>query len=131
MSIRTPEIEDRICERLAGGESLRSICRDPEMPCKSVIMEWLAEDAAFADHYARAREIGIDERFEAMSEEVSQIDDNNRARLIFDMRRWELAKLAPKKYGDKVDHNHTGGVNMHHTVEFVDPDGEAAIPPSV
>lgn len=121
MSLRTPELAECICGLLAAGNSLRAICRTPGMPSKSFVMEWLSEDKAFADQYARARELGIDERFEAMADEVETIEDNNRARLVFDMRRWELSKLAPKKYGDKIDHNHSGDVNMHHTVEFVDP----------
>jgi hypothetical protein len=31
----------RICERIARGESLASICRDPSMPAESTVYRWL------------------------------------------------------------------------------------------
>jgi hypothetical protein len=39
-----------------------------------------------------------------------------RARLRFDARRWLMSKLAPKKYGDKVELEHTG--EQKHTITF-------------
>ena len=47
---------DLICERLADGESLRSICRSEDMPGRTTVFKWLRELPAFADQYARARE---------------------------------------------------------------------------
>lgn len=32
---------DRICERIACGESLAAICRDPSMPGESTVYRWL------------------------------------------------------------------------------------------
>ena len=34
---------DRICERIAEGESLASVCRDPSMPAQSTVYRWLKE----------------------------------------------------------------------------------------
>ena len=34
---------DRICERIAAGEYLASICRDPSMPAESTVYRWLKE----------------------------------------------------------------------------------------
>ena len=34
---------DRICARIAEGESLRQICLDPEMPAESTVFRWLKE----------------------------------------------------------------------------------------
>jgi hypothetical protein len=31
-----------------------------------------------------------------------------RSRLRFDERRWYLSKLAPKRYGDRTAHEHSG-----------------------
>ncbi|MFX8836770.1 hypothetical protein ABTM80_19580, partial [Acinetobacter baumannii] len=45
----------RICERIAGGESLRAICRDDGFPARATVFRWLAEHPTFAEHYARAR----------------------------------------------------------------------------
>jgi hypothetical protein len=43
-SIRTREIENEICFRIAGGESLRHICLDPKMPCRDTVFRWLRGD---------------------------------------------------------------------------------------
>lgn len=43
-SIYPPALADMICARLASTESLRAICRDPEMPSHSTVMRWLSAD---------------------------------------------------------------------------------------
>jgi hypothetical protein len=43
-SIRTREIENEICQRIAHGESLRHICLDPKMPCRDTFFRWLRND---------------------------------------------------------------------------------------
>jgi hypothetical protein len=115
----TQETADAICSRIAGGESLRSICNAEEMPDKATVFRWLAdsEKAAFRDQYARAREAQADH----MAEEILQIADDGtndtyptenglavnqdviaRSRLRVDARKWLASKMAPKKYGDKI-----------------------------
>ena len=34
------------------------------------------------------------------------------ARLRVDTRKWAAARLAPKKYGDHIQHEHKGGINF-------------------
>lgn len=79
----------------------------------------LLEDESRSKRYARATEMRADK----MAEEIIQISDNvggdvvklpdgreivdhavvQRDRLRVDARKWILAKMNPKKYGDKVD----------------------------
>ena len=33
-----------------------------------------------------------------------------------DTRKWAAARLAPKKYGDRVEHDHKGGLNFQPAV---------------
>lgn len=108
VSTYTTEVGDAICERIASGESLRSVCRDKAMPNKSTVLRWLVSEQAFRAQYEVSKDVGIDERFEEIDELVAKESDTPRARLIWDMRRWELSKLAPKKYGDKITQEHTG-----------------------
>ncbi|HWT59738.1 MAG TPA: terminase small subunit protein [Rhizobium sp.] len=58
----TQALAETICDRIADRESLRSICRDEDMPAKSTVLSWLADDgkAAFRARYALAREILAD-----------------------------------------------------------------------
>lgn len=103
-SIYTQEIADTICKALAEGKSLRSICRDEGMPTEATVRMWAADDReGFYSQYTRARDIGLD----CVAEEVFEIADDGadhqRDRLRFDARRWYLSKLAPKRYGDKLE----------------------------
>ena len=111
----TPKTADKICERIADGESLRKISEDADMPHASTVHRWLADEAqgAFREQYARAREdqadFYADQIIEIADEgaggEGGAGDDNTavqRARLRVDARKWKASKLAPKKYGDKV-----------------------------
>lgn len=120
----TAEVTAAICERLGLGESLRQICADESMPGKSTVMRWLHDHKEFRDQYARARE----DQAEHWAEEIIQISDDGtndtqtdevghervnqdviaRSRLRVDTRKWLMARMAPKKYGDKVVQEHTG-----------------------
>ena len=120
----TQETANQICNRLAGGESLRSITEDPTMPSRQTIYSWMTARPAFLDQYVRARE----EQAESMADEIVAIADEtpettpvfNRdgeqidikldsayiqwQRNRIDARKWTAAKLRPKKYGDRVVH---------------------------
>ena len=113
MHVYTDELAEEILDRLATGESLLSICRDPHMPDEKAVRKWVKERPnTFGPDYARAREFG----FDSIAEQVLEIGggdftgpdgyvDNGaiqQARLLSDNHKWFLSKLAPKKYGDKV-----------------------------
>ncbi len=128
------EIAETICARMAEGESLRSICRDHYMPHRSSVYQWLRKNAAFADLYTQARERLV----EHWADEILNIADDvttdyitkvgrngheyeavdqehiQRSRLRVDTRKWLMSKLAPWKYGDRVEHEHLGVVTVTH-----------------
>lgn len=101
----TQEVADRICEELAIGKSLRSVCLSEDMPAIRTIFNWFRSHPEFLLQYEKAKQESAD----AMSEEVLEIADNEnmedvqRARLRVDTRKWLMAKMKPKKYGDKMD----------------------------
>lgn len=120
-------VAEAITERIADGESLRSICSDEAMPAKSTVFKWLSQNKEFADQYARARE----EQAETLASEIVAIADEKdgraivggegeevavvfdstavaRNRLRVDARKWVAAKLKPKVYGEKVTTELTG-----------------------
>lgn len=136
----TTEIADAICERIADGESLRSICSDDGMPNKATVFRWLGKHEEFGDQYARAREAQADTLFD----EVLDIADDarndwmerngdgdagyvangehiQRSRLRIDARKWMAGKMRPKKYGDSMNLNHDGTIRVEKaSVEFID-----------
>ncbi len=128
------EIAETICARMAEGESLRAICRDHYMPHRSSVYQWLRKNAAFADLYTQARELLVehwgDELLEISDDgttdyvikkgrngtEYEAVDQEHiqRSRLRVDTRKWLMSKLAPRKYGDHIDVEHTGGLTVTH-----------------
>lgn len=101
---------EEICDRIADGESLRRICEDKTMPDRRTVLRWLDVHPAFAAKYARAREAQGD----AMDEKILAVADactNETAaadRVKILAYQWRAAKLAPKKYGEKVQQELSG-----------------------
>lgn len=109
----TAEVADVICNRLANGESLYGICKAKDMPPESTVRGWVVDDhAGFAAKYARSRDVGLDHVAERVIAIADGKGDSQRDRLRFDARRWYLSKLAPKRYGDKKEVEHSGGVTV-------------------
>ena len=102
------EVADAICERLVNGESMRTICKDEDMPAVSTVFRWLTMVPAFSEQYARAR----DEQADTLADEILAIadtaEDAQKARLQVDVRKWYAGKLRPKKYGEKVTQEVSG-----------------------
>lgn len=97
------------------------------MPSEATVRAWALDDVeGFAAHYTRARELG----YECLADDILEIsddgkndtytdDDGNvrtdqdviaRSRLRVDSRKWMLAKMLPKRYGEKLDLNHSGSI---------------------
>jgi len=112
-----PEVAADICSLLADGESLRKVCERPGMPNKATVFRWLAQHDEFRDQYAKATETRADAIFEEMFDIADSVTEEaaavGKARLRIDTRKWALARMNPKKYGDKVsqeiDHKSSDG----------------------
>ena len=142
------EIAERICAEIACSEmSLKQICEsDPELPAYRTAFLWLARHEEFVQLYARAKRL----QAEVIAEGMLDIADDgtndwtkrlaykgpvpdwevngeniNRSRLRVDIRKWLLAKLLPKKYGDIVENRQAdanGEKLQAIRVEFVVPE---------
>nr|WP_241430770.1 hypothetical protein [Tatumella saanichensis] len=87
------------------------------------MFRWIQSFDDFRNQYARAREVQAD----VLAEEIIEIADDSsgdvivdedgreqtnhervaRSRLRVDARKWYASKLAPKKYGDRIQHEQT------------------------
>lgn len=119
---------DLICERLATGESLRSICSSDDMPSQTSVFRWLRDNESFREQYARAREDQAETIFDEMLDiaddssldripgkeggSIVDLDHIQRSRLRIDARKWVLGKLAPKKYGERQHIEHSGSITL-------------------
>lgn len=103
----TQELADTICERMANGETLRAICRDLGFP-HSTVIEWTMTNKSFSDQYAQARLKQADAYADMILDEAFNSHDAQIGRLRVDALKWVASKLAPKRYGDKVEVEQTG-----------------------
>lgn len=123
---------DRICERLAAGESLNAICKDDGYPAESTVRSWALQDIdGFAAKYARAREVqahflaeqiitisdtpqeGVETTVKADgTSETKHGDMLGHRKLQVDARKWYLSKVLPKVYGEKIETTHKGTVGV-------------------
>ena len=107
-----------ICARMAEGASLRSVCRSEGMPSTSTVMRWLDEDAEFREQYARAMNMRADVKFEELddvSEDAVMAESAVKIaglRLKADNIKWQLGKMSPKKYGEKIEATHEVGESI-------------------
>ena len=93
------------CQRLIDGESLKAIVKDPSMPSWYAIWDYMSRDPEAQARYAHARAaqahcIAQD----AIDDAVKGSGDPARDRLAFEARRWYVSKIAPKWFGDRVEH---------------------------
>jgi hypothetical protein len=114
----SPELATEVLTRLADGRSLRSVCGDEEMPSLSTVMKWLRENEAFSQQYAGAREARADVMFEELDEVSEDAASAESAvtvaglRLKADNIKWKLARMSPKKYGEKIETTHAGAIGI-------------------
>lgn len=112
----TEEKALEICELVADGQSINKISKMPGMPNRSTILKWFRDVPEFSTMYARAKEIG----FEVLADEIIDLadaevntdkDQLRRHQLMIDTRKWLLAKLQPRKYGERVTQEIVGDAN--------------------
>ena len=103
-SAYTPELADEICHRLSLGETLRTIIStSPHMPDRVTIYRWLENNENFRNQYTRARAEQADYYAEQIVDEAMSSHDAQIGRLRVDALKWAASKMAPKKYGEKVE----------------------------
>jgi hypothetical protein len=125
-SLNTPELQEELLTWIASGQTLRAFCRQSGKPAWRTVYDWIEADPELAARIARARDLGAD----AIAEEALSIADTPLAgqivtedadgkkvvtedmlghrKLQVETRLKLLAKWNPKKYGDKLETQHTG-----------------------
>lgn len=132
-----PEVRAQVLKDIMAGKSLRAISEQEGMPAPATVVEWVKSDTAYAEQYARAKEV----QAHLMAEEIISISDESgadvildpatgkwavngevvaRARLRADSRKWLLSKMLPKVYGEKMELEakvkHEGPVTVEHVI---------------
>jgi hypothetical protein len=107
----TPELLDAICDELSAGKSLNSICRTLGINVGTV-RKFVTKEKARMDRMHAARMEGTD----AVMDDIRDFDiiemDPNRARVALDALKFYVTRMNPEKYGDKIDLNVRGKLDM-------------------
>lgn len=125
------DMQNEVLRLHSEGNTIASICRMENMPSRGSIYAWIIEDEAFAQQFARIRDMAMD----AIADEALSIADTplngvtiqesdqfGRTTITSDMlghrklqvetRLKLLAKWSPKKYGDKIQTEHSGEIKV-------------------
>jgi len=103
-TIYSQELADEICTRLSHGETLRTIiASSPHLPGRTTIYRWNADNESFRNQYTKARAEQADYYAELIVDESYSSHDAAIGRLRVDALKWAASKMAPKKYGDKIE----------------------------
>ena len=107
------QIITEICKGLSTGEPLASLCRSPDMPSREAIYQWVKEDPALLDRLNAAKDDGADCLAQGCLAIVDDLKEDPASRRIrVETRMKLLSKWFPKRYGDRVEVEQSGTVNM-------------------
>jgi hypothetical protein len=126
-------IADSVCDGIATeSKGLAQIIRERDLPVSpSLIYKWIQQNDSFRERYARAKA----DQARVLADEITEISDNTQVgeivtekedgkveikradmlehrKLRIESRKWLAAKLLPKVYGDKVDMNVSGSLDL-------------------
>lgn len=100
----TDELIERICDEIASGNGIRQVCAEDWCPSEPSIYRRMATDPEFAERIGKARAAQQEREIEEcvhMADEATT-EDWQVVKLRIWARQWRASKLAPKKYGDKL-----------------------------
>ena len=121
------EILNNIFNMIESGKSLRFALSQIPLS-SSTFFIWIEEDPEKSKQYAYVTDIRTELKFESIEQDYSEEPQRDAEtgridsawvqlqRLKIDAKKWELSKLNPKKYGDKIQQEHSGEVKTTTTV---------------
>lgn len=109
---------EAILEGMSKGQTLTSLCAQWDLH-PTTWNDWCADDEGLGIAHAHARDAGYDAIASALRETArgtgESTKDVQRDKLIIDTDLKLLAKWDPKRYGDKQQVEHSGGVTFNAT----------------
>ena len=126
----SPIIDEVLAAIATTPKSLKTICEEIESaPTAKTFWKWMENDNELSERYARAKSAQLEVLADQLvdladtdrifcrkvttkadgSVETATLDQVERTKVQIDTRKWLLAKLNPKKYGDKLAHTGADG----------------------
>lgn len=106
----TPDLALKVCELIAGGETVGSIAKTNGLPSKPTIYRWLSQHPKFFDAYERARELSaqsFDDEALDMARELRGANDFTGTKvqaynIAMGQLRWSASRRDKGRYGQQV-----------------------------
>jgi len=123
------KIAEKIFQHMRDGLSAHKACKLAGIP-QGTFNGWIDDDVELAEQYTRARS----ELLERLADELLDISDSDvdtlpdgkkdwaaiqKHKLQVDTRKWLLSKLAPRKYGDRIEVAGDADSPLVHRIERV------------
>jgi len=120
MDARIQKAQKIIAEIADTGKSLRSVCEMQGVK-PSTFLLWISQFDGLSEQYARAMQVRADTHFSEIVEisdnqqigiietskewgtEIKTADMVEHRKLRIDARKWVIARMNPRKYGDRVE----------------------------
>jgi len=120
-----PTVQSQVLSDLETGLTLRETAENNTISASLILLK-VSRDKEFAEQYARAMSIRTDRDFETLEDDLKvtppmvstkfgeYVDAGWVAwkRLQVDTRKWALSKRNPKKYGEKIQNEHSGELGI-------------------
>lgn len=129
----TPALGDLICSKIISGKSLHSICKKKHqgLPSEKTVFMWMRTHDDFRKNYDAA----VIQRADAFAEQMVDIAKKATpetaavARLQIDVRKWNAARMQPKKYGERTqtDVTSNGETISHSEIRLVGVSSDGTI----
>lgn len=100
-----------VVDSLASGKTMEDSAQAAGVHL-STVREWFVRDVQFHTACLRAREFAADLSVDNLERIAESEPDVNRARLRCDNIKWRASKHNPKVYGDRIDVNHSGNIDI-------------------
>lgn len=130
--VADPNTMSIVVQRMADGETLKDIAKAWKVPYGK-LCEWITEDRDRTEQFSNAQRFAA----EALAQDVVAIADAATPetvavqRLRIDARKWATSKWDRPKYGDALEHKHTGGISLISVLSGIPRGAEIDVTPEV
>lgn len=124
---------EKFCALVSGGKSLSAAAKEMSLN-RSLVYSWLAEKEEFLRLYS----VAVMQRADFLFDELDELEEraiNNEInatafRAVLDKRKWQLARMSPKKYGETAKIELSGSIDIACELErrlkgFAEPTGDS------
>ncbi len=106
----------KICDELASGDNIKSILKDSSYPDWTTFRRWKNEHEELRTLYINSQQdkaIALEEEIDDIMQSLKNKEiEASSANVLLQTLKWKMAKFYPKVFGDKVDVENSGTINI-------------------